>query len=464
MEMQKSVSELTAEIDNLTAQLEARDGTIEKLTAELGECDAKLKERDRKITKLAAETRRLTALLGDRDSRLRQLSAELAKCDATIRIFTVELGERHTRIGQLNADIGDYDRQLRQREAQLEERDARIRENEAEIRRLSELLEERESEIQELKAREVAAEAPEELNESWFSLDSEEELNPPPDDVAAALGDRDKKIEEIAQELAERSARIEELAEELGARDARIGSSPSPSRSQIPGFLDFSNIDPNSSFSSSSDQLCSALAERDGRLEALAAELAEHRTRLRKCFAEHPKEEEKMADVTLDPDTAHPRLVLSQDQKSVRWEYVLQEPPSNPQRFDSDPCVLGREAFTSGRHCWVVDVAEGQFCAVGVTKESLRRKGPVNFNPEEGIWALQQWGFKNRALTDPPTLLDLPRVPRRIRISLDYDWGEVTFSDVDNKTPIFTFPPASFAGERVRPWFWVELGALSLVR
>ncbi|NWS78283.1 TRI39 ligase, partial [Crotophaga sulcirostris] len=156
-------------------------------------------------------------------------------------------------------------------------------------------------------------------------------------------------------------------------------------------------------------------------------------------------------DVTLDAATAHPRLILSQDRKSVRWEYVLGEPPDSPDRFDADPCVLGCQGFTSGRHWWVVDVAEGQFCAVGVSKESLRRKGPIGFSPDGGIWAVQQWGFKNRALTDPPTPLDLPRVPRRIRICLDYEWGEVAFFDVDNQTPIFTFPPASFGGERLRP-------------
>ncbi|NXE85972.1 BT1A1 protein, partial [Cochlearius cochlearius] len=156
-------------------------------------------------------------------------------------------------------------------------------------------------------------------------------------------------------------------------------------------------------------------------------------------------------NVTLDPATAHPRLILSQDRKSVRWEYALRESPDSPERFDADPCVLGREAFATGRHCWVVDVTESPYCAVGVSKESLPRKGRVGFAPEEGIWAVQQWGFKNRALTSPPTLLDLPRVPRRIRVSLDYEWGAVAFYDVENETPIFAFPPASFAGERIRP-------------
>ncbi|XP_049648909.1 E3 ubiquitin-protein ligase TRIM39-like isoform X7 [Accipiter gentilis] len=385
----------------------------------------------------------LTALLGDRDSRLRKLTAELTKCDATIRIFTVELGEQHTKIGELTADVGDCNRKLRQHAAELEERDEKIRENEVEIRRLTELLEDRDSEVrkqnavirklteelEELKDRK-ADESSEELEESDTERDKlTEEL----DEVTEELGERDKKIEEITEELAERTARINELTTELGERDTKI------------------------------DKLSAEIEKRDRKIDELSAELEEYKAKMRKCIAEHRKEE-KMANVTLDPETAHPRLILSKDQKSVRWEYMLQESPDSPERFDADPCVLGCEAFTSGRHYWVVDVADGQYCAVGVSKESLQRKAPVSFNPEEGIWAVQQWGFKNRALTSPPTPLNLPRVPKKIRISLDYEWGEVAFFDVENKIPIFTFPPASFAGERIRPWFWVELGSISLVR
>ncbi|XP_063174776.1 E3 ubiquitin-protein ligase TRIM15-like isoform X6 [Chroicocephalus ridibundus] len=408
--------ELTEEIDNLTAELEERDRKISKLAAELGECDKKIKERDRKITKLAAEVRRLTALLGDRDSRLRKLTAELTKCDATIRIFTVELGEQHTKIGELTADVRDCNRKIRRLRELLEERDSEIRKQDAVIRKLTEELEERKEE-----AGDGAAEEPDELTEEL-------------DKVTEELGERDKKIEEITEELAERGARIDELTAELGERDAKI------------------------------DELSAEVEKRDRKIDELTAELEEYKAKTRKCMEEHRKEEEKMANVTLDPETAHPRLVLSKDLKSVRWEYVLRESPDSPERFDADPCVLGCEAFTSGRHCWVVDLTEGQYCAIGVTKESLRRKGPIGFNPEEGIWAVQQWGFQNRALTSPPTLLNLPRVPKKIRVSLDYEWGEVAFYDVENKIPIFTFPPASFAGERIRPWFWVELGSISLVR
>ncbi|NXW37969.1 TRI39 ligase, partial [Phaetusa simplex] len=46
------------------------------------------------------------------------------------------------------------------------------------------------------------------------------------------------------------------------------------------------------------------------------------------------------ATVTLDPDTAHPDLVLSEDLKSVRRGERRRDLPDNPERFDYWPFVL----------------------------------------------------------------------------------------------------------------------------
>ncbi|XP_065268959.1 zinc finger protein RFP-like [Emys orbicularis] len=167
----------------------------------------------------------------------------------------------------------------------------------------------------------------------------------------------------------------------------------------------------------------------------------------------------RQVTVTLDPDTAHPQLVLSEDRKRVRWGHTQRYLPGDPERFDTELCVLGCEGFTSGRHCWEVEVGDGKRWAVGVARESVRRKGWISHNPEGGIWAVQRWGRQFQALTFPETPLPLSRVPRRIRVSLDCEWGQVAFFDADNEAPIFTFPPASFTGQRIRPWFWVWTGS-----
>ncbi|XP_034644993.1 zinc finger protein RFP-like [Trachemys scripta elegans] len=160
-------------------------------------------------------------------------------------------------------------------------------------------------------------------------------------------------------------------------------------------------------------------------------------------------------NVTLDPDTAHPQLVLSEDGKTVRYGCLWNKLPNMTKRFDYERCVLGSEGFTSGRHCWEVEAGERGGWAIGVARESLGRKGEITFNPEAGIWAMEYWEGQYWALTDPLTPLPLSRVPRRIWVYLDYKQGQVAFFNADNESSIFTFPPASFAGERIRPLFVV---------
>ncbi|KAM9120114.1 zinc finger protein RFP-like [Pangshura tecta] len=166
----------------------------------------------------------------------------------------------------------------------------------------------------------------------------------------------------------------------------------------------------------------------------------------------------RQVNVTLDPDTAHPNLVLSEDRKSVRWGDTRKRLPNKPERFDTEPYVLGCEGFSSGRHCWEVEVRAGRFCAVGVARESVGRKGEISFSPEGGIWAVRHWVGQFRALTSPEPPLPLSWARSRIRVCLDCDRGQVTFIDAGDEAPIFTFLPGSVPGERIRPWFWVGPG------
>uniref|UniRef100_A0A8C4Y6X4 B30.2/SPRY domain-containing protein n=1 Tax=Gopherus evgoodei TaxID=1825980 RepID=A0A8C4Y6X4_9SAUR len=169
----------------------------------------------------------------------------------------------------------------------------------------------------------------------------------------------------------------------------------------------------------------------------------------------------RQVNVTLDADTAHPQLVLSEDRKSVRWGDTQQRLPDNPERFDYDPCVLGCEGFTLGRHCWEVEVGDGGCWALGVARESVGRKGQISCSPERGIWAVE-WLGQFQALTSPVTPLCLNQAPSRIRVCLDCDQGQVTFIDAGDEAPIFTFPLGSVPGERIRPWLWVGGSRLRL--
>ncbi|XP_068520374.1 butyrophilin subfamily 1 member A1-like [Anas acuta] len=167
--------------------------------------------------------------------------------------------------------------------------------------------------------------------------------------------------------------------------------------------------------------------------------------------------------VTLDPHTAHPFLFLSEDQRSVFWESEWQRFPSTEERFDIRCCVLGREEFRYGRHCWRVVNWEkrGRFCswAVGVARASLKRKGKITMCPEEGVWAVKYCEGQFMSLTWPRIRLHLSPVPTKIWVCLDCTQQQVSFINADNGVEIFTFTAASFNGESIRPWFWLGMNA-----
>ncbi|NXE84971.1 BT1A1 protein, partial [Cochlearius cochlearius] len=160
--------------------------------------------------------------------------------------------------------------------------------------------------------------------------------------------------------------------------------------------------------------------------------------------------------VTLDSDTAHYNLYLSEDCRSIDRKDTLQHVPNIPERFKLWCCVLGCEGFTSGRYYWEVEVVDGGGWIVGVCRENVNRKDKIEFKPEEGIWAVGQWEGRFQAFTSPKrTPFPEIRTPKRIRVSLNYEDRQVAFFSVDEEIHIFTFPLASFEDKRVYPWFWV---------
>ncbi|XP_041265829.1 E3 ubiquitin-protein ligase TRIM39-like [Onychostruthus taczanowskii] len=160
---------------------------------------------------------------------------------------------------------------------------------------------------------------------------------------------------------------------------------------------------------------------------------------------------EFQVSLTLDPDTAHPRLAVSEDGKRVRWEDARRRVPDHPKRFDSSRCVLGLQGFTSGRHYWEVRVGRGAAWAVGVARESVARKGRVSIKPELGMWAVGRCGSRCQALASPSVPIALPRAPEVVGVYLDYEGGRVAFVDARGPAPMFAYPAAGFGGERVLP-------------
>ncbi|XP_070683572.1 E3 ubiquitin-protein ligase TRIM39-like isoform X2 [Pempheris klunzingeri] len=158
-------------------------------------------------------------------------------------------------------------------------------------------------------------------------------------------------------------------------------------------------------------------------------------------------------DVTLDPDTAHPKLILSDDGKQVYDSDVRKKLPDNPERFSKYCIVLGEQSFSSGRFYFEVQVKGKTNWSLGVARESINRKEIITLSPEDGCWTV--WlrnGNEYQALDDPSVLLSLRSQPQKVGVFVDYEDGLVSFYDVDAAALIYSFTSCSFT-EKLFPYF-----------
>ncbi|XP_052458897.1 zinc finger protein RFP-like [Carassius gibelio] len=146
-------------------------------------------------------------------------------------------------------------------------------------------------------------------------------------------------------------------------------------------------------------------------------------------------------DVTLDPDTAHPYLILSDDGKQVRHRDIKHKLPNNLERFDHYPGVLGKEGFSSGRF-----YVEGKTdWNLGVARESINRKGLITMCPQNGFWAVAlRNGNEYWACAGPSVCLYLRVKPQKVGVFVNYEEGLVSFYDVESRSQICSFTGQSF--------------------
>lgn len=156
------------------------------------------------------------------------------------------------------------------------------------------------------------------------------------------------------------------------------------------------------------------------------------------------------ADVVLDSDTAHPKLMISPKGDSVTYTDTWQDVPETPTRFDTTLNVVSQQGFSEGRQYWEVEVSGKTYWELGLTYPSIPRKGR-----EEDSWlgrGKESWGVEyfngdytawhNGVQHELPLLTG--KQFTRIGVYCSFPGGLVCFVGADTMTPIHCFCAGTF--------------------
>ncbi|XP_053185462.1 tripartite motif-containing protein 16-like [Scomber japonicus] len=165
-------------------------------------------------------------------------------------------------------------------------------------------------------------------------------------------------------------------------------------------------------------------------------------------------------EITLDPNTAHTRLLLSDGNRKAEVTLQKQSYSSHPDRFTGCDQVLSRESLT-GRCYWEVEWSGGGVC-VAVTYKNISRAGNSNeckFGRNDKSWALH---YSNNSyefwFNSIKTTVSGP-VSSRVGVYLDHRAGILSFYSVSETMTLLhrvqtTFTQPLYAGL----WFYYAFG------
>ncbi|XP_041422858.1 E3 ubiquitin/ISG15 ligase TRIM25-like [Xenopus laevis] len=169
---------------------------------------------------------------------------------------------------------------------------------------------------------------------------------------------------------------------------------------------------------------------------------------------------QEATDLLLDINTAHNRVSVSGDRKSASYSLTELHYPQSPERFQLYAQALSSRSFPSGRHYWEVEVSESGMWGVGVAYPSIERRGGqswIGYNNKS--WCLCRLYNNRYSVVHDNKWTYLPHVPscRRIRISLDYEAGRLSFYELSEPIRHLHTFTVTFT-EPLHAAFWVGRG------
>nr|XP_043901526.1 E3 ubiquitin-protein ligase TRIM11-like [Solea senegalensis] len=137
-------------------------------------------------------------------------------------------------------------------------------------------------------------------------------------------------------------------------------------------------------------------------------------------------------EITVDPNTVHRRLLLSEGNEKVTITGEEQSYPSHPDRFIDEWQVLSKESLT-GRCYWEVEWRGGGGVGVAVTYKNISRagrSGECGFGYNDQSWVLDCYPKCCNFLHNRVSTEGSGGVSSRVGVYLDHSAGTLSFYSV----------------------------------
>ncbi|XP_036395061.1 NACHT, LRR and PYD domains-containing protein 3-like [Megalops cyprinoides] len=171
--------------------------------------------------------------------------------------------------------------------------------------------------------------------------------------------------------------------------------------------------------------------------------------------------------LTLDPNTAHRELSLSEKERKVTKIVERKQPcPDHPEKFDTWSQVLCREGLSGARYYWEAEWSgtktewRGVGAGIGVTYKGISRKGGGSdsyLGGNDKSWSLYCTEDGYSALHNGSSS-DIPAPPscsNRVGVYLDWPAGTLSFYSVSSDTLTLLHTFHTTFTEPLYPGFWL---------
>uniref|UniRef100_A0A671KY42 Si:ch211-14a17.10 n=1 Tax=Sinocyclocheilus anshuiensis TaxID=1608454 RepID=A0A671KY42_9TELE len=424
-ELQKKYNEMQAEYNNTISKL--NNDILKKALKimSIKESMSKLKQAQAQIQEKYAKE--INGLKNQIENKEKEILLLQANCELSDKIQNLEkeLEESKQNVKKLqqesNDKIASLQKQLKSKDQQLANTEDQLQKTNAENAALS-----KKSLKEKLQKQERAL-----TEKDWYLREKNEvisALKKQQDNMKGELEKVKNKNKVFSSLLSDLEKTLEAKKQELAKKDQKLQE-----KDKEVATLQKENADTKAELKEERKKINGVINENE---------------KLRQNLDETKKKVEELKEwPRFDANTAHRRLILSQDEKEARTSLFPQPVPDSLERYDTAIAVLGKNGFDSGKHYWEIGVIGRNCYVVGAARASAQRKGILRYGPSAGYWVIQKnRGSKLFANADRLVHLQAEE-PSVIGVQLDFKNNKVTFYNAEKKLEIFSFTGNELQGE-----------------